>query len=557
MSIKFINLSKEDNADFISSEKARRSENEVYSILTPIGKKSIDSPYDPTGEAEQTIGQISREMKNVILLGSGSGYFPFELVKTGIKKALIIGCSSELIKKSVSKLEENSSESIEYKLVSGEDPKEVWEQVVLHWMSSVENFEIVIHPRETKAYPGFFSALLLRIEKYRNRTKSLKTNKINRKKLLFFGNDGLLERELKGEFKRLGWQIDFKPSISDKRLTSDETFNIISSSKPDLVLSTNNHGSDIDGSVPELCEIEGIPWVTWLLDDPQYLIGPERRIGAGKKRYGACWDINGIKSWEKVGYSNSFLLPLATDKTLFKPGNGDPSLSGRIVFVGSPRFASTSGFFHRLDLSENASIISDYLEEQIISTRKSPNKGTITNIIKELKIEEEFEDEAIYRLGAFAVQQANLKYRCNVLNTLSEFSPVVYGSGWEGLLDERIELRSPVDYYTELPKIYQSDSDFVSMTNLQMRSSPNQRVFEIGACSRVVLTDHLDGLFDLFGPLSGKIAYKSIDELRKKIDLLIESKSEREMLANALFDNVINNHTISHRVKKILTEMGE
>jgi spore maturation protein CgeB len=557
MPIKHVNLLEKGSNELVFEEKTRRGDMPVYSLLTPTGKKSIDSPFNPMEEAKKEVEKSVNDDKNVLLFGSGSGYFSLALAESSVKNALIIGCSAELIEKAILMLNENGFEDLDFTFISGKNPEKIWTDIVQPWIQKSVAYKTVIHPRESKAFPALFGSLHLRVQRSEYKRIISNRDRSNNKRLLLFGNNGLLERELRREYERRGWKIDFKPSISDKRLTPNETLTIISHHNPDMVLSTNNQGSDIDGLFPELCELEGIPWITWLLDDPQYIIGPEKRIGAGKKRVGACWDQNGIESWKSIGYANSFLLPLATDENLFKPGYGENSLAGRLVFVGSPRFASTSGFFHRLDLSKNALIIAKNLEEQILRTRKSPDAQSLINIIRDLDIEEDFEDEAIYRLGAFAVQQANLKYRCEVLNSLSQFKPIVYGAGWEGLLDDKIELRPVVDYYSELPKIYQSDAVHLSITNLQMRSSPNQRVFDVGACRRAVLTDHLDGLSDLFVESAKTIEYNNMKELKDKVSLLLESKSSRDILANDLYKTVLNNHTIAHRVENILSTIGE
>ncbi|GBE29507.1 MAG TPA: hypothetical protein ENH10_07715 [Bacteroidetes bacterium] len=318
-------------------------------------------------------------------------------------------------------------------------------------------------------------------------------------------------------------------------------------------MSTNCRGSDESGLLPEACELAGITWATWLLDDPRYLLKPDEFEGTGRNRLGFCWDRNGIDGWRDSGFQNAHLLPLATNEKLFSPGEGIDGLTARIVFVGSPRFASGFGFFAGLDGSDAAMIISNVLEEDILNERRSPTDEVIKDLLETFDGEKTLDIEARRRLPAFAIQQANLAYRVKYLNSLAELKPVVFGTGWEGMLDERIELRAPLDFYTELPRLYKTDAVHISLTNLQMRSHPNQRPFDVGACGRAVLNDRLESLPDLFGKeLCSEMTFESRQELFEKAVSLVGDQGKRLELGERLRENVLGRHTIRHRVDEIL-----
>lgn len=198
--------------------------------------------------------------------------------------------------------------------------------------------------------------------------------------------------------------------------------------------------------------------------------------------------------------ARAHLLPLATDPDRFSPGGGDDELRGRVVFVGSPRFASASGFFAALDESRPAHEIAALLAAEIQRTRRPPSVDRVETLVAELDPERTLDPEARRRLPAFAVQQANLAYRVEMLNAIAQLRP-----------------------------------------------------FDAGACARVVLNDRLEALPDVFGDrLAGAIVFDDGGSLHELAGSLASNPARRRELGDALRETVLARHTIGHRVERML-----
>jgi len=545
--INFINQVPEGSFCEIREELARGGLLTAFSIKTKLGWNYVDSPYEPRGEAKRSIGDSLKVERPVILLGSGSGFFLRVLVDLGIRNILILTGSRELAERNISRYEKRFGDlnPCQITIIASNDPVSAW-QIISGWVKENKNPEVLVHPREIHVFRNLLLTIQIELLLFDADPKSATTK--SPRKIVLVGNNGLFEHELVREFYRRGIEVTQEPRFAGKRITPSEALKWLRKMECDLVISTNNLGSDNDGVLPEVCLRLGIKWATWLLDDPEFLVGLEEREGVGKVRIGFCWDVNGEENWEKLGFMNKPALPLATDESLFNPGQGLENLEGRLVFVGSPRFASSMGYFSRLDTDPEARRIAEMLLEEVIQSRKTPLLDRLKILLREEGLENHFELDALYRFPAYIVQQANLAYRQQLLNSLADYNPVVYGEGWEGLLDQKIELRGSVDYYRELPKIYQSDAIHLSFTNLQMCYYPNQRPFDVGASGRVVLMDKLAGLEELFGEWINQLVFKNKTDLKQKIDYLIKSKPERQRLGQMLRKIVLEKHTIRHRV---------
>lgn len=553
MPVKRIDTIPVDHQESVREELARGGLKTAFYLETLSGWKAIDSPYEPRGEAERALAQV-REGAHVLLLGCGSGFFAEELERRGALSALLVTPVRALAERSEKRLAKAGSTHTHIQLVASLDANRCYHEQIEPYLADHPDALVLHHPRETRAIPGFFTELDTLLH---SRTHPARFSPTwPPKKLLLPGRDGLLERELIHAAREAGIEVRTCDPFAGSRITVEDAFDILEREAPDLLLSTNNQGSDGLGVIPEVCHQLGIPWATWLLDDPTFLVGIEEQQGAGRERTGFAWDANGMDAWPQLGFPNVHPLPLATDPHLFTPGEGDPSLEGRVVFVGSPRFASAPGFFHLLDQHPGSEAVVSLMTPEIRRTRRTPTSQQVLEAIRSLGLEGSFDPEALRRLPAYAVQQANRDYRIEMITALATFKPIVYGSGWEGLVPDRVELRGPVDYYENLPTIYRSDAVHISLTNLQMRAWPNQRVFDVAASGQVVVMDQLEGLAELFGEAVEGLVFQSPESMRDLVATLLESPKNRRQHADTLHDIVLTRHTIHHRFADLIELLG-
>ena len=554
MSIFLLDLLPPDLAEESREDLARGGLKTAFSLNTPDGWKTVDSPWEPRGEAKRALDRDAGDSASMLVLGCGSGFFAEELIARKVKSALLVTGSRVLAQRTVERLEKAGGvpDGIDLRIVAGVDADAVWGEEIADWIGSHTDAAVLEHPRERLVFPALFGALAVRLELHRHSAGVRKSSVKKPKRVLLLGRGGLMEKEMRRALESEGIKVDLADPVAGEPLSVAKAVSLIDQHSPDVVLSTNLLGSDPGGLLPELCQQLGIGWGTWLLDDPRFLIGPAEAMGAGRDRVAFCWDSNGIDGWSELGFTHAEPLPLATDPEAFKPGEGDPELTGRVVFVGSPRFASAEGFFSRLDEDEKAGPVADLLSEEVTRTRRPPSSERVREMISELGFEGHFEPEAERRLAAWVVQRANQQWREEALTALAPLHPVVYGMGWEGRLPEEVELRGLADYDRDLPRIYASDAVHISLTNLQMRSWPNQRLFDIPAAGGCVLTDRLEDLASLFDDIVTPLIFDDPRQLTDLAASLVVNAEERRQHAAAMREIVLARHTVRHRIQRML-----
>lgn len=90
--------------------------------------------------------------------------------------------------------------------------------------------------------------------------------------------------------------------------------------------------------------------------------------------------------------------------------------------------------------------------------------------------------------------------------------------------------------------------------NIAMKEDVNMRCFETLATGSFLLTDWVPSIDELFEDGKHLVLYRSMDEAIDKAKYYIAHDEEREKIAQAGYEHVIKNHTIQHRVNRIMSE---
>jgi len=553
MKIELLNLQKSYKENEYIFDDNNRSSNTILKIKTLSGWRTIDSPYDPYQEALSSLENSFNDKAGIVLIGAGSGYFLTEILNKEISDIVIITPYKVVAEHNYNILSEYRSKKGNAFIILADSFDVQLQETFSEIFINIKSNKVVFHTRESKTFPHFFNPLSVYIESLINNRNYFKPDGLIRR-VLFPCSGQIIEKEIIKEFVKRGIDVIDIDSFNQQKISADSAWGIISKYEPDLIMSTNNKGSDFEGYIPAACSMSGVKWSTWFLDDPRFIIS-KNEIYDGQDRYGFCWDISGSEALTEIGFKNISLLPLATDPEMFCQGEGDKTLEGRIIYVGSPGFGNEDRYFSGLDKNRSAIDLCGYFENKLFLKRKIPTLEEIKSAIKILNITNNFTEAELTRLPAFTLYKANLNYRINTLNELADLKPIVYGEGWYGILSDNIEIRDYIDYYNDLPRIYQSDAVQISLTHLQMSYFPNQRVFDAGACAGVVLGDRVTGWNELFTSELDELIFDDFDELKQKAYMFSQSKNLRRRYGDRLRNEVLSKHTYAHRIDTVMDKL--
>lgn len=128
----------------------------------------------------------------------------------------------------------------------------------------------------------------------------------------------------------------------------------------------------------------------------------------------------------------------------------------------------------------------------------------------------------------------------------------VYGYGWDAELLDPAHLRGDHVPNDALPAYYSAATVVLNDHWDAMRelAFPSNRLYDASACAAAVVSDHVDGLDELF---DGAIAtYRDPDELATVLERLLADPGRRRELGERARHAVLERHTFDHRVAVLL-----
>jgi len=149
---------------------------------------------------------------------------------------------------------------------------------------------------------------------------------------------------------------------------------------------------------------------------------------------------------------------------------------------------------------------------------------------------------------------ADSEYRRGCVESLGGLGVKLWGDGWEDLRGGGFEFMGRADNRNETPKIFSSSKINLSFSTGQIVTGLPMRVFDILACGGFLLSDYRSDIDRLFGPGAGPAVFKSALELRGRVEYYLENPDERERIALAGRNAVLERHTFRHRMEKILRD---
>jgi spore maturation protein CgeB len=121
--------------------------------------------------------------------------------------------------------------------------------------------------------------------------------------------------------------------------------------------------------------------------------------------------------------------------------------------------------------------------------------------------------------------------------------------------NKNIKYHPPSTDYLDTQYIYANSKINLNITSLQFDDAVVNRVIDVGAAGGFILTDWKPGLQNITS-VSKEISYRTIDELRYKINYFLSHEDERVKIAKKLHQDIIKNCTYSHVVKFLISKIS-
>lgn len=541
-------------------EKSRNGDPTLSAIASNKARIYLHSKYNPVKEAEKVVAawQVKNTDSNILILGFGLGYLPIALLEKldPIQNLFIVEPSIEIFQYGVEHVNLLSIlNRPNTKFFVGSD---FLNKIKKHFLETDFKTIFFTHQPSLRLFPELEEAVsyletitLTKLKKELGYPK-FKTEK---PRVLIFETGFFIEREFRNNL--IQQDISYiSVSVKGYGEVGDADFirrlmKALIEFKPDFIFCVNQWGFDIEGKLTELLTHYEVPFVCWYVDNPLPLLS---RKNNNASEYGLylLWDDYYIDQMEKLGFPNVEHLPYAVDSTIFYPPPQSISKKYPVSFVGN----SLSNILQaRLKEISNESYLMEVYNKltQNNPPSLSGNKETIDFIKKEIE-ERKFPNKIISSLEVAINSKWTQDRRVRALLAIEEFKPHIFGDKeWKKLLPPSFYFHSEVNYHKELPEIYRITEINLNISNVQLRNSVNQRVFDVCACGSFLLTDRSLAVQQFLVSGESIETFESCNELRKKVGYFLNHPEEREDIARKGGKAILEKHTYMHRFKEILS----
>lgn len=317
--------------------------------------------------------------------------------------------------------------------------------------------------------------------------------------------------------------------------------------------------------VSMLCEMNHIPYLSWIYDCPMYTL--YSKTISNEMNYIFCFDLKYSFYLQQLGAKHCIHFPLAADaERLTKVVNFQNAEVGRkytssISFVGNL-------YNEKKNRLRNVTL-SDYIKGYLEGVIGAQLKVYGYNFIKETLIEElveEIVEKCQLQLGDMYYQdslqmaadamgmEVSARERENVLKVLGSNFDVDLYSGSElpiSLQGLKIHEKGFADYEKEMPYIFHYSKINLNMTSKTIESGIPLRVFDILSCGGFCLTNYQPEIAEYFVDGEDLVMYSSMEDLVMKAAYYLEHDEEREQIARSGYEKLKKNHDLG----KVLREM--
>ena len=544
--------------------RATPSKEQGYPSLVAVTKNeeiTIHSQLYPMKEAEKIAQSSAFDSDFVTVLGIGLGYVCHKIRdRYPDKKLVLIEPDTKLFYLAL-KYCELSFIDFDMLFVGYDDSglASAYKDAFVSLSNKGNSYgDIYIQKSQERLYPYLYKRILNFLQRKsdfslpeRWKYKKFTTKKA---KVIFIDSSYILSKECLSAIKNTGNLVHYIHIDAEKHdydIFIKNLMNDIDKLKPDFIMSINHLGYDKEGKMMELFDEMEMPFVSWFVDSPNVILST-----FDDKTSDFCnifvWDDDYITQVKEKGYKHCDFLPLATDTNIFYPKKATQanhlSTEYPVSFVGSSMVNAVhktmKSWLHRDDLLA----CFHKVVESFLSLKTRHVELALNSF--DLKFDSiDQKDDFI----AAVLWKGTQIYRKSGLDKLSGFMPVISGDpNWKNILPLEYELLPERWYYDDLCDFYNQTKINFNMTSLQMTNAVNQRVFDVSACRKFLLTDYRKQVSEFFSSKENMVWFDDVAEIPHLLNFYLKNDSLSEKIAARAYDIVLKHHTYNHRIKEMI-----
>lgn len=378
------------------------------------------------------------------------------------------------------------------------------------------------------------------------------------KKLLFYKWGSVCEPVLEKVIKKknIDYMV-FSQKVKDYHKDSDfalNFLNILHGEKIQVVFSY-----DYFPIISMLCEINHIPYVSWIYDCPMYTLFSHTIKNSVNHIF--CFDRNYTIRLQQMGASHCVHLPLAGNVDLLKKIEGNSNKQKKekyscdISFVGN-LYNEKKNRFRNVTLSEYTNgFMEGVIESQFKIYGYNFVKETLTEeIVKEvaekcqLQLSDMYIQDTVQMVADTINMEISAREREQVLGVLGKHYELDLYSGSKlpgSLQGLKIRERGFADYEEQMPYIFHYSKINLNITSKTIETGIPLRVFDILSSGGFCLTNYQPEVAEYFIDGKDLVMYSGMDDLLMKIEYYLSHEEDRKRISQNGYKKVEKDFNLS------------
>lgn len=339
-------------------------------------------------------------------------------------------------------------------------------------------------------------------------------------------------------------------------LSHDEVVYGALNAKPSLCVSINYRYG-----LAEIIERISSKLLVWEIDPSMDQIRPLGTDSTCSFVY--TWRAVHIEAFRKAGFQNVAYLPLATDTHRCFPTQGSVEEKSKygssVSFVGAS-LVDQGAHYRDVFLSSYAqwSGKTDG-EERLHALMREQAQDWSSFLVPKLlqrwfpEFSNAMEGAQVPLSSLLGEWSASLKRRAYVTALQSKDIQIWGDRRWGGIPN----YRGQAGHLREVVHIYRHSAINIDINRIYQSDIITMRVFDVIASGGFILTEYTPALDDVFDVGVEIATYRTIEELVEKVDYYLAHPQERQKIIDAGRARVLGEHTMAHRVDRMLSEIHE
>lgn len=326
---------------------------------------------------------------------------------------------------------------------------------------------------------------------------------------------------------------------------------------------------DFSAVVARACDAAHIPYISWVYDSPQRSLYLKEALLP--MNYIFVFDKKQCERLKAIGIQHVFHQPLAGNiakASILKITDEDiEKYSSDISFVGQMYQRSYQESFFRCAPPEAKEQFDLFFSKTVCNWKKGctifnqlgPDaneymlRGLIEQDYNNYRIDKKYAGEVLI----VATTIAGMERKAVLCEAAQLGQCDLYTNS---LVEEKafanVRIHPPIDYNSEIYKVYFSSKINLNITMRAIESGIPQRIFDIMSVGGFVLTNEQEEIEELFTPGVDLVTFQSLDEMKDKIGYYLSHERERIRIAMNGYQKVRDYYSYPHQLTTILKNLG-